>query len=290
MPLNPVAKDYTGTLQVGGSYVPCTNFQITMNMPMMKSAAVRERIFDGTKFTAHGRAVIREYCVYDVSATFDATNTAFTAIINILKNSPRSGVDVKYTDNAYGVTYDFKSQNTFLTGLSISCSEGSLASMTVSFNVFANSFDVNYAAYSTGKNSSKASWSSSDLIPYWMTTCTYTDIREYNVVSFDFNWTQSVEPMYSCSHNTSASPLEPAKLKFGLPQINFSITYMHHDSINRTAESTEVPNTGTFVIQKGGSNMVSCDNCITTSVAPQMGVSSTYITYQVNGECLGIMS
>lgn len=286
MAFSAVEKDYTGYLNIDGTEVPCTNFQLNMTMPLIKSAAVREPIYNGT-FTAHGRMAIREYCIYDVSATFDTTSTAFSYIIDILKSSPRKGIDVTYTDTAYGITYTFTSSKTFLTGVSFSCNEGSLASMTVSFNVFSETIDVNYRGYSSGSSSHTPSWSSSDLLPYWMMNCTYTDVQENNIIAFDFNWTQSVEPMYSCCHDTNSSPTEPKKLKFGIPQINFSITYMHHDTVSRTTESIETPNTGTFVINKSNMPMITCDNCVTTSVSPQMGNGDAYVSYQVNGECLG---
>ena len=219
---------YTGYATIDGYETLMSSFAVTMNENVIQSTG-DGRILYNDEFDRFKLDAVRDYPGYDISITCDANYEILHYFLKRVVTGFHSFIDVKFTDDASGIWYDFG--NCCLTSLTLSVDNEASASLSFGFVAFKDEIEADFENYDykQGRHAPKE-LVGDVLLPYWAWGVEYPDYNEDDLYSFSITYTQPVTPKFGCFGEDAHNALRPKKIVFGVPDVKYELTYIVADT------------------------------------------------------------
>lgn len=237
---------YSGFAELDGHNLLMTSFSLSMNENVIQSEGVGRilrksmqgkaqtggsadvrHVFERYKLNA-----VRDYPGYDISIGAEANPDVLDYLFTKITTNFHSFVELKFTDNASGIAYDF--DRTCLTSFTLSVGNNSAAMLQLNFITFKDEIDVTMCQ--NGYDEKAIRHAPEELVgavlmPYWAWGIETIDIygnylNDEDLYDFSITYSQNVNPKYGCFGVNDQNAIKPSKVVFGVPEVKYDLTYV----------------------------------------------------------------
>lgn len=237
---------YSGFAKLDGHNLLMTSFSLSMNENVINSEGVgrilRKRITTDALlngyydvqhvFERYKLNAVRDYPGYDISIGVEANYDILDYLFTKITTNFHSFVELKFTDNASGITYDF--DRTCLTSFTLSVGNDSAAMLQLNFITFKDEIDVTICQNGYDEKAIRYApeeFVGAVLMPYWAWGIETRDIygnylNDEDLYDFSITYSQNVNPKYGCFGVNDQNAIKPNKVIFGVPEVKYDLTYV----------------------------------------------------------------
>lgn len=295
--------------ELNNNFCFITSYSITYNTNILKSNAFNTSGFFGSNTATFQRLVlgrVRDNPTIQIQLSVQLTDAIYQDIIsNLCGNYFHEAYKINFHDNVTGT--EFKYTECYVTSVSFAVARDGLATLSLSASYFSTYFNLSLKNYPISLTDSSLTGSSNaakvsggeKLLPYYKFSAHHDFFKNFDIMQMGWSFQQTVTPKYGCigsSATTSCPSPGILGLTFGLPVINYNVTYLVYNK----ETSTISPYTSSAGVFSAGTNNMSfycigsstliLSNCIQQVYAPRFGNKGDVNTIQVNGTCLGCVS
>lgn len=304
MSIGFILNGYTGYAFIGGIQVLLTSYSLTSSENIIGNDAVGNIINSSGKFTRTKLNSVRDYPTHEISMSFDVQKKILRKILKKATSKYYSFTPVSFKDEANGINLSWN--DACLTSFSLSVSNNSQASMSVSFSCYSDSADISFGTHNKStKHNAPVRFRGEVLMPYYKWGVSYPFFKDGDLYEFTISYSRSVTPKFGCEGKTNNNnAIAPKYVIFGVPDIKYELTYLvchatttswHNINANEIANRNANFDLSTFksnelVVKYNDGVKFKLTNCYPDSYSPSYGNSGDFNKITMSGTCYGALT